>query len=217
MNFLGKVFIEGKKLVDTVTEKATPFVEEAVNTIKEETNAITSQAKRAIDMGILKAEIETLYKDLGKAVYEGGLSLHNNDAVAAIHSLNEKSLQLEIYEKEIEAEEEAYIDSLLKNEENISTVEETEDKSNISIELNKKDIETSQEGKKNVKKIEIEVIEPSEVENGPNLDKFETNKNKINKPRTYSNKSGNKIHTKKHTESGGKKSSSHRDNKKNNK
>ena len=203
MSFLGKVIIEGKKIVDTVTEKATPFVEEAVNTLKEETTAITAQAKRAIDMGVLKAEIDSLYKDLGKAVYENGLDIHNNEVIAAIHLLNEKSLQLEAYEKEIEDEEEAakeaYINSLLKYE------KETEEDSEIPVETVEDDkIETSKpsDSKSQVRKIEIEVIEPSKVEN---------------KVKKTEYKATSKTHNKKHTESGGKKSSGHKSNKKNNK
>ena len=103
-NLLGKTILEGKKLVDSITEKATPVVSEAVKTFKEQSADLTAKAKRAVDISVLRAEIADLYTEFGKATFEWGLMPSNEKALDIMKVLYEKTDLLEKYEAEIEAE-----------------------------------------------------------------------------------------------------------------
>ena len=114
-NLLGKAIVEGKKFVDTVTEKVTPVIEETVKSVKEQTVNLTSQAKRTIDISVLRAEIEDLYTEFGKATFEWGLMPSNEKALEIMKVLYEKTEMLEKLEAEVAAQKEAKFDEALED------------------------------------------------------------------------------------------------------
>lgn len=120
MNIVGKAIVEGKKLVNTVTEKVSPVVEDTVKTVKEQSVIATAKAKRAVEISVLKAEIDDLYKEFGKAAFEWGLMPDNEKALELMKVLYAKTDELGKLEDEVKREEdeakEAYIESLLRYE-----------------------------------------------------------------------------------------------------
>lgn len=125
-NLLGKAIVEGKKIVDSITEKATPVVTEAVKNFKEQSADLTSKAKRAIDISVLRAEIEDLYTDFGKATFEWGLMPSNEKALEIMKVLYEKTDLLEKLEAEVAAEKEAKaVETEVEGPEVIVTEEKT--------------------------------------------------------------------------------------------
>lgn len=141
-NFLGKAIVEGKKIVDSITEKATPVVTEAVKNFKEQSADLTSKAKRAIDISVLKAEIEDLYLEFGKATFEWGLMPSNEKALEIMKVLYEKTDLLEKLEAEIAAEKEAKEVNVEETEEEGPEVVVTEEKSSCETPAEEKPVET---------------------------------------------------------------------------
>jgi len=90
-NLMGKVLLEGKKVVDSISEVTV----KAVDTVKEQSAPIIDKAKKSMEISMLKAEIDDLYKEFGKATFEWGLMPTNEKAMELMKVLYEKTGLLE--------------------------------------------------------------------------------------------------------------------------
>ena len=98
-NFIGKALIEAKKVGEVISKASS----EIGAVVGEATKNISETAKRAAKISMLKAEIEGMYKDLGKAVFEEGLLLTNEKALELMQVMMDKYKEV----IELEAEEKA--------------------------------------------------------------------------------------------------------------
>jgi hypothetical protein len=98
-NFIGKALIEAKKVGEVISKASS----EIGAVVGEATKNISETAKRAAKISMLKAEIEGMYKDLGKAVFEDGLLLTNEKALELMQVMMDKYKEV----MELEAEEKA--------------------------------------------------------------------------------------------------------------
>lgn len=123
-NFFGKALLEMKKVGDVVSKSAS----EIGDTIGE----ATSNAKNLAKISMMKAERDNLYMELGKAVFENGVTFDNEVAMNCIAEITKKNEEIAALEKETKTNKEANMsnaseDVPTSNEEDISSnVDETE-------------------------------------------------------------------------------------------
>ena len=95
-NLLGKSLLELKKIGRTIADSAVDIGgavgEAAVN--------ITDHAKKSANLAIKKAEMDELYYQLGKSVFEEGLHPDNAEAMALMESLYHKYFLISALEDE---------------------------------------------------------------------------------------------------------------------
>ena len=96
-NLLGKSLLELKKIGRTIADSAVDIGgavgEAAVN--------ITDHAKKSANLAIKKAEMDELYYQLGKSVFEEGLHPDNAEAMALMESLYHKYFVISALEDEL--------------------------------------------------------------------------------------------------------------------
>lgn len=99
-NFLGKTLIEAKK-VGSAISKSTKEVGCAVG--KAASN-VANYTKKSAKIAMIKAEMDTLYENLGKAVFKYGMSEENEVALNILAMLLEKREELKTLTKELESD-----------------------------------------------------------------------------------------------------------------
>ena len=95
MSNKGKFLYEMKK-VGAVVKKSAGEVGSAIG---EAATNISAHAKTIAKVAVLKAEMDAIYLDLGKSVFEDGLMPDNETACNLMNVLFEKSAELDALEK----------------------------------------------------------------------------------------------------------------------
>lgn len=109
---LGKVLLNAKRMGDAVSEYAKEAgvvlkdtMRETASDTTEVMSEISGQVKISFKIQVLSAEMDELYLDLGKAVFENGLTPDNAEALGILEVLNDKKSELATLKK---AQEEFY-------------------------------------------------------------------------------------------------------------
>ena len=100
-NILGKTMLEMKRVGKVISRSAC----EVGNAIGEAATNISAHTKKVAKISMMKAEIDNLYYELGKAVFEDGLMPSNELAMTYMDELFEKVDVLEALENELKSDE----------------------------------------------------------------------------------------------------------------
>lgn len=131
---MGKVLLEmkkaGKVISETAGEVGTAIGVASIDIAdktKKSVGELSDRAKKSAKIAMLKAEIDDMYKDLGKSIFEDGMLLTNDRALAIMDVLFVKHDELEALELEVLAEKLAKMEAKeVKNEVVDFSEEETE-------------------------------------------------------------------------------------------
>ena len=104
---MGKVLLEmkkaGKIISETAGEVGTAIGVASIDIAdktKKSVGDLSDKAKKSAKIAMLKAEIDDMYKDLGKSIFEDGMLLTNDRALAIMDVLFVKHDELEALELE---------------------------------------------------------------------------------------------------------------------
>ncbi len=98
-NNMGKVLLEMKKVGGAFKKSAN----EIGSAIGEAATNISAHTKAIAKIAMLKAEMDAIYLDLGKSVFEDGLMPDNETAMNLMNVLFEKSDEIEALQKVVDA------------------------------------------------------------------------------------------------------------------
>ena len=98
-NNMGKVLLEMKKVGGAFKKSAN----EIGSAIGEAATNISAHTKAIAKIAMLKAEMDAIYLDLGKSVFEDGLMPDNETAMNLMNVLFEKSDEIEALQRVVDA------------------------------------------------------------------------------------------------------------------
>ena len=160
---MGKVLLEmnkaGKVISETAGEVGTAIGVASIDIAdktKKSVGELSDRAKKSAKIAMLKAEIDDMYKDLGKSIFEDGMLLTNDRALAIMDVLFVKHDELEALELEVLAEKLAKMEAKeVKNEVVDFSEEETEVPD--SVETEEEEVsETPSEAPSETEEVDIE-------------------------------------------------------------
>ena len=97
-NFWGKTLLEAKKVGSAISKSA----KEIGGAVGEATSNIADHTKKSAKIAMLKAEMEQLYTELGKSVFNYGMVEENEESLEIMKTLLDKKAEIEKLEKELD-------------------------------------------------------------------------------------------------------------------
>lgn len=110
-NLVGKTLLEAKRLGENLSKSTVELGKviskssgEFGNTVGEVFSSFSSIAQKSAKISMLKAEIDENFEELGRSVFENGLTPDNEEGLDILNILFDKHMEMQHLQEELEIE-----------------------------------------------------------------------------------------------------------------
>lgn len=110
-NLVGKTLLEAKRLGENLSKSTVELGKviskssgEFGNTVGEVFSSFSSIAQKSAKISMLKAEIDENFEELGRSVFENGLTPDNEEGLDILNVLFDKHMEMQHLQEELEIE-----------------------------------------------------------------------------------------------------------------